>query len=380
MKGPWLRLVLSMALAGLLVAGWLYLRHIAPIAQSDMPPIHISPTQFQTLYGETRLEENGLVVRGCGQRQCLITVYPGALDTSTIRYLRYRLDADRPTEERARFFWRRDLETRIDTAEIDSSPIGILDLGRQDNWRGQVSELGFLFPRGTSQHWTLNDVSLQGPAPMLGTLALLGNWSGLELWSQRSVNQLFGSRGTDLPSLQQVVLLWIILSLTLLLLFSWANLEQPSTGALLTLLLAGWLLLDLRWLATLWRHAEITWNTFGNRQEEEKYRAAIEAEQFDLYQRVRQRLQAEQPAEILLPQEIPPEMAYFYAKAPYFLAPHRVLPLGKQYRRGYLIVLNGIPADYDPQHKSLRLGRFLLEGVEPVERHPAGTLYYITPQ
>lgn len=142
---------------------------------------------------------------------------------------------------------------------------GQLRLGDQRAWRDDiyflaVEEVGF-----TGGEWALDSVTLHPVKPDFPTLQrdLFGGWLSLQAWRQSDVNLIAPGRGQALVSPVIAVAGWIVLSVLILVLVGFWKRSLNRPALILIPFLVGWLVLDLRWQADLFRKADQTLDAFA---------------------------------------------------------------------------------------------------------------------
>ncbi len=208
---------------------------------------------------------------------------------------------------------------------------------------------------------------LSDPLPVISTLAM--DWSALEPWSGRSINFHAGATRGRLLTPVATVALWLLVSAAVFILLSRSLAAQHRAGGLALLLLAGWLVLDLRWQLQLASRLVDTYHRFGSPASSERTRASNDGPLTAAMTGLRQKLPDTPSRIFILGKE---SNDYLNGRIRYHLLPHQVygltrLPGRNQIRVGnYVLVLAGISnVQFDAERQLLKTPRSELS-VEPV--------------
>jgi hypothetical protein len=217
------------------------------------------------------------------------------------------------------FFWRRAGQPAQVSRLGLADGAGIYDLDQAGDWAGQVTEVGLLF-RETA-----------GPPPRLGGLSLQGRglanqwqltrrgWLAFEPWSQRSVNFIWGGAERQALPLPVLLLAWAVLALLLMRLPA-LRVPWPATTSAALMLLAAWMVLDLRWTANgAWQAAQ-SWGQGLRLSDSQRLNQAADAKVYAFIERFREKFPAEAPRRILIVGDINEFEAYLQ-RAKYHLLP-----------------------------------------------------------
>jgi hypothetical protein len=257
------------ALIVLLVAGWLLLIGLfADISLLQRP----WPAQRDILQGSSFSAMSGGSIDGDLLAVANADAEQGALlirgmdiaDAAQWPLLRYRFEDLAPTLE-ITFLYRRADSPRDVRAVLLPRPrgaTGSVDLSRDPEWRGHIVEIGFAVypvaqsvpPQRAFQPFGLRQAEFWSPSSAGRLAAVATEWSARRNWSLMSISALGPDNGAPRES-SPVLLLALGLGYTLLLWQQFGPRAQTVRVVLAALVIA-WLLLDLRWLRSLWdRHA-----------------------------------------------------------------------------------------------------------------------------
>ncbi|MEE4173401.1 MAG: hypothetical protein V2I57_04035, partial [Xanthomonadales bacterium] len=177
----------------------------------------------------------------------LLSSGPVQIDPERLRLLRVTLDApiDREQPETApAFFWRRADQPR-EVSRVTLTRSGLLELSADPGWRGAIVEVGFLFVDSGEGLPSLESARLEGEG--LGNqLALaVDQWTTAQPWTQQSAHFVTGGASNPRISLTALIGIAALGAAVLGLLLAG---RTAAPRVLIGLLLAGWVVLDGRWL------------------------------------------------------------------------------------------------------------------------------------
>ena len=139
------RLCVAAAIAALLVcAGALaYLARDLPSNPVDAQLFAVEDLKF--VMGSGKADGERLLIDGFTDQYALLSSGPVAVNADDYRFLTVSLDR-LPEGEAPSVFWRRS-EAPADLVQLRLGASGdlLIELSRHTNWRGEISELGFLF-------------------------------------------------------------------------------------------------------------------------------------------------------------------------------------------------------------------------------------------
>ncbi len=258
-------------------------------------------------------------------------------DAAAWPVLRYRFESLAPTLEVAFLYRRADSTGDVRTIALTRGrgDIGTIDLAREKEWQGAITEIGFaIYPVAQSvpaEHafrpFRLSGAEFWSPS-WAGRLASVSTeWSGRRAWSLMSISALGPDNGA-VRARSPVLLLAVGLALTALLLL-W---HAPSAVARhLRVVGAGvaiaWVLLDLRWSLSLADRHAATRQIYAPLPWDERQRAIADADVLQAAQQVRQALREDgaDPDRVRLLVDAASD--FLRARFVYHLAPARTAPV-----------------------------------------------------
>ena len=284
----------------------------------------LDTSDLQFVMGSGQADGERLIIDGFTDGYALLSSGPVKVNADAFRFLHVTLGR-LAAGEAPSFFWRRS-EAPADLVQvrIRDSGSSLIDLSRHGAWKGEISELGFLFRDDGGEPIAFGPATL-GPDGLALRLRLMWNgWTTFEPWTQKSVNFLFGGAPDQAVHLPLVLIIWIGLTLALAALMAglggkWSGKEFMVGGAVIFIL--AWMALDLRWTANSVRQLEQTRSMYWGVDESEKQRRGLDGEIYRYIERLKREVLPEQPARILI---VGDENAveYMLQRAKYHLLPH----------------------------------------------------------
>lgn len=255
-QSAWARLVLSLGMTlglAMLLPVFIIPLTMRPVGPADagMSPVPLQP-KLTLEQGVGEVREDRILLQQADDERFRLSSEPVHIRTDWYSILRLDLRGLTP-EMRLSFWWRVGQSPKrvqsLGLARLTDDPVFRMDLSQQDGWTGQVIQLGLELRDPEGHGLEIRDWALEVGNGDHQLLALLDQFGWQERWSMRSINLTAGSdtpRSPRLiPGLAMLVLAWMLLYALLSL-----NLGRPPGRLLLLPLLAGWLLLDGRWLLT----------------------------------------------------------------------------------------------------------------------------------
>ena len=273
--------------------------------------------------GSASADGDRVVIDGFADGYALLSSGPVAIQAVDYRFLRFRLDR-RNDGALPTLFWRlSDAPEELVRVPVWNSGAVSLDLSTEDQWRGEVTEFGFLFEEGGGPV-TLGAVAL-APDTLSRRIQLVWrNWTTFEPWSQKSINFLQGGASAQLIRLPVLVIAWLALAVLLVRLLArfWKKPDAPSLPAAAALIfLAAWMMLDLRWTANSLVQTRQTTGKFWGASEDERLERTLDGEIYGYIRRLKQDVLPQHPSRILIAGD-DNSLDYYLRRAKYHLLPH----------------------------------------------------------
>jgi hypothetical protein len=230
-------------------------------------------------------------------------------------------------------------------------------------WIGTIRGLALAIRYAGSETVRVRGV-IAKPASMGGVLRdRFGEWLAFEGWSGTSINSVTG--GADIQDLPLPLLFAgaALLACAIVAVVArrrGASMHSAVAVALAISVLAGWAVLDARWMWNLARQVDVSAKLYAGKTSEQKH---LEAEDGPLYLFI-ERARAIMPATPVRV-FVAAEAHYFRGRAAFHLYPHNVyldpyhdvLPPAAQLRPGdWVVIYRRRGVQYDPARHRLRLG------------------------
>jgi hypothetical protein len=256
-------------------------------------------------------------------QQGLALVSSGPVEIQAVDYPVLHLNGDFAVAEdpalAPAFFWRRAGQPAQVSRLTLLDGAGTYDLGQAEEWAGQVTEFGLFFRETAGPPPRLDDLSLQGRGLANQWQLTRRGWLAFEPWTLRSINYIWGgAKGLALP-LPVLLLAWAVLSL-LLLRLPGLRPPWPATTSAALVLLAAWMVLDLRWTANGARQAAQSWSQGVRLSDSQRLHQAADATVYAFIERFREKFPAPAPRRILIVGDLN-QYADYLQRAKYHLLP-----------------------------------------------------------
>ena len=158
-------------------------------------------TDFNFAFGSGHPEGEQMLVDEFANGYALLSSGPVSIQADSQRILKYTwLPLGVPQE--AAFFWRRsDDAQNVLRTEITVPGTQIIDLATESDWRGEITEFGFLLAGVNGETVKLGEALLI-PDNLYSRLQLTWRaWITFEAWSQQSINFLHGGEHRQIIAL-----------------------------------------------------------------------------------------------------------------------------------------------------------------------------------
>jgi len=322
--------VTKIVLAALLAAVTVVAGTVAVLSkglpESSGETLHYSITDFKFAFGSGIPLSNSMRVDQFANGYALLSSGPVSIQANQQRVLAYNWQPPKMPQEAA-FFWRRSDEPQnVLRTEITAAGTNQIDLSTEPDWKGEITEIGFLLAGVNGEAIEVGDITLI-PDSLDTRLQLTWRaWTTFEEWSQQSINFLHGGDYRQLVALPLLVFAWLLVTLVFYWLITAAKnsvnpIRLQTTAGMLFLL--AWLLLDIRWTTNNIRQMQASLQTQWQADDQQRSSNTLDGDIFQYIQKLKIDVLGNQPARILI---IGDENAidYYLYRAKYHLLPHSV--------------------------------------------------------
>ncbi len=235
-----------------LLAGWLWVS----TAEDGGPPDALPLSGLSFVVGQGQSGADGYVIEQYGDGVALLSSGPVSIDADRLDLLvlnlRMQAVIDDPNRAPA-FFWRRQDEEETVSRLTLLGGDELVDLKTSEDWHGTVTEVGFLVLEDAGPAVTISGLRLENSEPMTVARLLAGEWFGYEPWTQRSAHSLTGGEERQHAPLPALVSVFVLLTAGLA---AWLGPRGRRVELVMIAILAGWVMLDIRWLGNRLQRAE----------------------------------------------------------------------------------------------------------------------------
>ncbi len=317
---PVLRLAATAVAAALVVAGGAVYVLSRGLPNSAPAPKHFAAADFGYAFGHGKAAQGHMLVDQFANGYALLTSGPVRIEARDYPAIEYTWLPSAPGQQAA-FFWRLEGDENVQREDLTGRGTAVLDLSTLRQWRGRISELGFLLQSPGGQSVRLGAATLEPASLALRLRLAWQGWSRFEEWSQQSINFLKGGADRQPLPLPLLIGAWLLLAL-LLLCLPGALPKRPSAWlrAAIAMFFVAWMLLDLRWTVNNVRQSRLSLQVVKLSAEQ---RAAVDLDgQIHRYiEHLKQKVLAKSPARILILGG-PDSVDYYLLRAKYHLLPH----------------------------------------------------------
>lgn len=314
---------------GLFVAALAVVVAIAVIAGADgnyfasPPPIGRPAAEFTLTRGGGERRGDAWVVQATdASGTAVLSVNVGPFAAAPYSRIDIDLKALGPSRPRVALLWR----TREHPGRMNAKPlewtgdrVRPLHVGAEDGWDGTVTGLALVVRAPLKEPLALGGATV-GAGSALGKLAeIAGQWAAFFPLRAHSNHFPFDEERDYPLSPLATVALAQVLGIGAYLVWARRRQQAPARRMIAFIFLAGWMLLDLRWQANLWRQLGDTAAAFAGKSTEEKHASGVDRELYALAQRVLAKL-PQPPARIA----VLARNDSLRFRVAYFLYPHSV--------------------------------------------------------
>ena len=177
-------------------------------------------TDLKFAFGSGHPDADRMFVDQFADGYALLTSGPVSIQAEEQRVLIYTWLPPELLQEAA-FFWRRsDDAQNVLRTEITIPGTQQIDLSMEPDWKGEITEFGFLIAGVNGQAVEIGEAILLPDT--LNTRIQLSwrTWTTFEEWSQKSINFLYGGDFRQVIALPMLVAAWLLVTLLLFWLFT----------------------------------------------------------------------------------------------------------------------------------------------------------------
>jgi hypothetical protein len=185
--------------------------------------------------------------------------------------------------------WRtREQPARTHTASIDwSRGPAQVDLSRDPNWTGSIQGVALAVRGQLPVPLAIAGFSARSNAWDATSADIVGQWLEWPRTGGRMVITQMSDEARHVAPILAVVAAGVALGVAFLIFRARKRSEPAAAWTIAALFLAGWLFVDLRWQAILWRQHAATVTQFAGKSLDEQYMADVDAPIFDVARKIR---------------------------------------------------------------------------------------------
>jgi len=291
--------------------------------------ITYSPEQFQFVVGSGHMSAGKLLIDGYEDGHALLSSGPVKVHSETHFILRLEISTGQnilDSEQVPAFYWRQKAHP-AKVARLSLSGTQVVDLGKSEDWTGEITEFGFLFTDVDGQAPELGAVSLGGNVLATQVALMLQAWFQFESWSQRSVHFLYGGAQQHPVPLPLVVLIWALATMLIYRLFGGRRPMSMSAYGM-AMLLVAWMVLDVRWTANGVRQMKHSITNQWALSNHERMLGGLDGNLYGLIKRFKDKILNEESNRILVVGNLS-RFEYHIKRTRYHLFPDSVLVSGQ---------------------------------------------------
>jgi len=235
---------------------------------------------FAGAYSLETLDSSGLGILSTGVQPFAADSYPR---------IEWALRGADPAGVQLSFLWRT-LERPKHNFHVDlewrDGNLAWAELGPQDGWSGTITGVGLVVRGGLSAPLVVQSFTAPSVSAGSAVLEIGRQWSKPFPFKGTTITLPFDAERSDYASPLIVVAAAQGLAIAAYYFLARRRQWPRDPRVLWAIVLIGWLLLDLRWQADLWRQLAQTARQFAGKTTEEKHLAAYDHELFELMRQV----------------------------------------------------------------------------------------------
>ena len=240
--------------------------------------------------GSARVEGSTIVLNALGADGVALVVAPvAAFDADEYSRVTWHITSAAAGGTDLLMVWRnREQPARTHTAPIDwSRGPAKVDLSRDPNWSGSIQGVALAVRGQLPVPLAIAGFSARSNAWDATAADAVGQWLEWPRTGGRmTITQMSGEARHVAPILA-VVAAGVALGVAFLIFRARKRSEPAAAWTIAALFLAGWLFVDLRWQAILWRQHAATVTQFAGKSPDEQYMADVDAPIFDVARKIR---------------------------------------------------------------------------------------------
>ena len=304
------------------------------LPDETVDPLKHPSLKFNFGFGSGKIFEDQILVDKFANGYALLTSGPVSIKANSFRVLRFTWRPAGPAQEAA-FFWRRSDDAKnVIRTDITIPGFNLADLTTEADWRGEITEFGFLIAGKPGETIEIGKISLESDSIRNRLQLTWHAWTVFEEWSQKSINFLNGGESHQFVSLSVLVIAWLIVTISLLWLLSVfgrkIDLRQIAVAGSI-LFLVGWILLDLRWTSNNLQQIQRSLQSHWHADDQQRLSMALDGEIYHYSEKLKSNILDDKTARILIIGD-KNAVDYYMLRAKYHLLPHSV-NIARQFSR-----------------------------------------------
>jgi hypothetical protein len=319
-------LLLSIFLAVLMVSVITVALLSRGLPENASDPFSFPASKLTFAFGSGDSIADQMLVEKFDNGYALLSSGPVSIQAEDQHILGYTIQPSKWPRETA-FFWRRSGEIQdVKRAEITTPGSRLIDLSLEPDWRGEISEFGFLLAGDSGETVEIGDILLVSESLKTKLQMTWQSWTTFEEWSQKSINFLYGGDRNQIVSLPLLVTCFLLTALSLFWIFSRFNPTIRSHNYLHyigLLFLLAWIVVDIRWSANNVNQIRHSIQNLWTAESQQTTERGLDEEIENYAQKLKNEVLGNEPARIVI---IGDENAeeYYLLRAKYYLLPHSI--------------------------------------------------------
>ena len=392
--------LIALAISAVVLIVFFSLYHTTALFEQHNPnkptpsKLSFNHENFKLVFGQGNKTPHALILTSLDERSGRAIVSKGntSFDAANYPFLSYNVSNFHPGVELF-LFWRTNQNIKqLHTAELYWSGDGTTytHLGKEKNWKGTITEIGLLILgdlRNTPLEIGGIELSPHSTTTLLSTV--WSEWLAFEGWSQKSINFLRGASPSPLLSPTTAIAVWCGLALLINISWAWVTTAKNNFSfklnimAISSILLIGWIALDLKWQLEISRQLLDTAHLYAAKSPKEKYLTAEDSPLYAYIDYLKKNILPKRTDRIFVLHNSAGHN-YWRLRAQYHLLPHNVYNYGHYPQPRYmktgdwLLLLGNIDGlDYNPKLQRLEWDDNQFLYVTLMDKNPLGKIFLI---